>query len=226
MLITTNPVESDFLAPRQNSFQLLCDSRLTTANTLRLPSQSPRWRSSPPVARSRRPRAPSRSASVPESVTGYASGNCRLAKRSTSSSSRWFSRLTVEAKIHARNSSVIAFTLRVDTPCTTSPRALTNAFSLRWYRSKISVHADGPGAFRFPYPRHQRPVVVPGTVALTACLALPSRRPAPHPFPLPGFAGLPSHHRPEEVLWPANFCIGCFAVSCFRVIGPFLSFRR
>jgi len=44
------------------------------------------------------------------------------------------------AKLCPHSSSVIAFTLRVDTPCTyISTNADTNAFSLRWKRSNNAV---------------------------------------------------------------------------------------
>jgi len=57
------------------------------------------------------------------------------------SSGRWFIVLIEEAeKLWPHSSSVIAFTLRVETPCTyISASAATNARSERWYRSNSSV---------------------------------------------------------------------------------------
>jgi len=64
---------------------------------------------------------------------GYASSSCRLAKRSSASSRLLLIAEMAEAeKLCPHNSSVIALTLRVETPCTyISANAATSAFSLR-----------------------------------------------------------------------------------------------
>jgi hypothetical protein len=56
-------------------------------------------------------------------------------------SSRWLMALIAEAeKLWPHSSSVIALTLRVETPCTyISASAATSARSERWYRSNSSV---------------------------------------------------------------------------------------
>jgi len=77
------------------------------------------------------------------SITRYGyrfpSGRDRQAEiwvsRSTTSAETW---LRLTSRPH--NSSVIRWTLRVETPCRyISTNASTNAFSLRWYRSNSSV---------------------------------------------------------------------------------------
>ena len=65
---------------------------------------------------------------------GYASSSRRWAKRRSSASRLLLIRLTVLAEnVCPHSSSVIALTLRVDTPWTyISASALTSAFSDRW----------------------------------------------------------------------------------------------